>query len=504
MQQEDFKDDTAYALSLGLLPGIGKQIQRQLLSAFPQFHDLHQASFDHLQKVLKRQSTATVVYEQIHHQQAWLSIWKNAQHSIEQHKQAHISIISLTSPMYPALLKKITDPPVALYAKGNITLLQQSTMVAIVGTRQPTTDGERIAHYLTKSFVHHNYCIISGLAKGIDTIAHKSALEAQGKTIAVIATPLNQIYPAENKGLAQQIIENEGLLISELALGAKSFRSAFVQRDRLQSGLSLGIIPIQTALDGGTMHTISFAKQQQRLVACPYPSKADKYAHQYEGINAVINNPSPQVYAFQASQIEQSDIYTRLQKVREQLLSSSPRRSELAYPTAAYHQQYIIAESSAFYTVNEQTDSTSIHHQQDVAVEQPTPYLSEEKFPQQREVPLQQISTETQMVKQTLKDIPPQQEKEAPTIKSQNEQQETVVMEENRKEAKKTASRLRQKKASLTPETSKRTKTKKTTSESMSAPAHDSFEQPKKYNAKRRAGEQASGIDAGFTQNSLW
>jgi DNA processing protein len=128
-----------------------------------------------------------------------------------------------------------------LYAKGESDLLKHPRTIAIVGTRNPTQEGVHVAYRLTQQWVRYGYVIVSGLARGIDTAAHKGALEAAGKTIAVLGTPLDTIYPAENKGLAEQIVKEGGLLLSELIAGQSGFRSAFVRRDHIQSGLSLRV-----------------------------------------------------------------------------------------------------------------------------------------------------------------------------------------------------------------------------------------------------------------------
>ncbi|MFY0517858.1 DNA-processing protein DprA [Lysinibacillus sp. UGB7] len=181
-----------------------------------------------------------------------------------------IKVISYESPYYPISLRFIKDPPVVLYAKGNIELLKNMDMVAIVGTREPTDIGLKSAKKIASRFVDMGYVIVSGLALGIDTAGHEGALRKEkGRTIAVMAGDLTKIYPAKNKSLANEILEKEGLLISETPIGKPNTRGSFVQRDRIQSGLSLGICPVQTPIKSGTQHTIRFAKEQERLIFTP-------------------------------------------------------------------------------------------------------------------------------------------------------------------------------------------------------------------------------------------
>ncbi len=168
--------------------------------------------------------------------------------------------------------------------------LSAGDSVAVVGTREPTERGLEVASRVARYFAEHGYTIIGGLAKGIDTAAHAAALEAGGRTIAVLGTPLDKVYPAENKGLAQRIVSQSGALVSELAFGQRSYKGGFVRRDRIQSGLSLGVIAVQTRADGGTMHTVAFAGRQKRLVLCPQPLASEADAPQYEGIWQILRS----------------------------------------------------------------------------------------------------------------------------------------------------------------------------------------------------------------------
>lgn len=209
---------------------------------------------------------------------------------IEEHAKNGIEILSLHSPEYPELLKLIEDPPVLLYCKGNKALLKNFKNIAVIGTREPTKYGEAAAKKLARKFANEGYTIVSGLAKGIDTFAHLGALEAEnGKTIAVMAGSLDRIYPAENKGLVDKILLNQGLLVSEIGIGQKTNKGSFVKRDRIQSGLSLGVCPVQAPLKSGTHHTINYAKLQNRLVFCPTPVEGEE-VEATQGIYALMRD----------------------------------------------------------------------------------------------------------------------------------------------------------------------------------------------------------------------
>jgi len=177
-----------------------------------------------------------------------------------------------------------------LFVKGAIGALSDNLNVAVVGTRDSTSTGEKVAFKIAKWLGEHKWCVVSGLAKGIDSAAHKGTMDAQFPTAAVMATPLNKIYPAENRQLANDILDRGGCWISEFPLWKKPYRSAFVQRDRIQSGMSVAVIPVQTDVEGGTMHTVRFAEQQGRLVLCPRPIQGEQFLKQYAGIRNLIDS----------------------------------------------------------------------------------------------------------------------------------------------------------------------------------------------------------------------
>lgn len=160
---------------------------------------------------------------------------------------------------YPEILRHTVDekgertPPLLLYALGDLSALS-APCVAIVGTRNPTKEGAQTAHYLSKHFAEEGFCIVSGLALGCDTYAHRGALEANGRTVAFLAHGLDTLIPPENRNLAKDIVRHGGLLLSEYPFGTSNTKYAFIARDRLQGGLSLATIVVQTSTEGGSMH----------------------------------------------------------------------------------------------------------------------------------------------------------------------------------------------------------------------------------------------------------
>jgi len=186
---------------------------------------------------------------------------------VERHK---MRLISFWDEEYPDLLRKIYDPPVLLFVRGAI-LRDDERALAIVGTRDATIYGERIAESIGRELARLGVTVVSGLARGIDTIAHRSVVQAKGRTIAVIGSGLDIPYPPENKGLMDTIAET-GAVLSEFPLGTNPDAPNFPKRNRIISGLSLGTVVVESAEDGGAMITASTALDQNREVfAVPGP-----------------------------------------------------------------------------------------------------------------------------------------------------------------------------------------------------------------------------------------
>lgn len=198
---------------------------------------------------------------------------RSAQRIIEASETEGIGILSYFDADFPQILRECVDekgkadPPIVLYYRGDITSLKK-TGVAVIGTREPTENGKKAGLYFSKELARHGFNIVSGLAAGCDTYAHRGALEANGTTTAFLATSLNweEIYPKENRDLAEKIVKNGGLLISEYHLGQNSGRYAFVARDRLQAGLSFATLAIQTDIQGGTMHAVNATIAAHKLL----------------------------------------------------------------------------------------------------------------------------------------------------------------------------------------------------------------------------------------------
>jgi len=179
-----------------------------------------------------------------------------------------ITLISCLDEVYPKRLFNLDDYPLLLHCKGNLSLLGSPKTVAVIGTRQPSDYGNKVAVRMGELLSSKGWIVISGLAKGCDTGAHNGAIRNRNSTIAVLAHGLDRVYPSENRHLADSIIAQGGCLVTEYSIGYQPNRGSFVTRDRIQAAISKGIIVIETDIQGGTMHTVRIAKELGRPIAC--------------------------------------------------------------------------------------------------------------------------------------------------------------------------------------------------------------------------------------------
>lgn len=204
-----------------------------------------------------------------------------------------IGVISYYEKGFPDILKNTIDedgkpaPPLLLFYKGDISIINMPC-IAVIGTREITPNGEKAGMYISREFAKRGFCIVSGLAIGCDTIGHKGALEAGGKTIAFLAHGLDSIYPSQNKELAEEILLKGGLLLSEYPIGMEVSRYNLVARDRLQAGLSIATIVIQTGEKGGTMHAANTTLKAGKLLYTIYYQDQETREHEKTKGNALL------------------------------------------------------------------------------------------------------------------------------------------------------------------------------------------------------------------------
>lgn len=196
----------------------------------------------------------------------------HAEEIVKQHYNLGIKIISYFDEIYPESFRKTLNeqgtkrkPPIILFCKGNISLLG-TPCITMIGSRSCTAHAFRTGEKLAENFAKKGFTIVSGLAAGCDTSAHIGALKSYGKTIAILAHGLDRVYPAKNRNLLEEILKNDGLLISEYPIGQKPSPYKFVERDRLQASLSIATIVIQSGIHGGSMHAANAAYNSHKLL----------------------------------------------------------------------------------------------------------------------------------------------------------------------------------------------------------------------------------------------
>lgn len=196
------------------------------------------------------------------------------------------NFFTINDDVYPQCLKEISNPPEKLYYKGNLELLKSERLIAVVGTRNPSSYGKLCCECMVKKMSEANITVVSGFAKGIDSIAHKSSLLTDGKTIAVIASGLDIVYPASNLSLYREM-EEKGLILTEYEEGTKPYKSNFPQRNRIIAGLSKGTIVIESKNRGGSLITADLALEFNRDV---YAVPGDIFSLYSKGCNNLIRD----------------------------------------------------------------------------------------------------------------------------------------------------------------------------------------------------------------------
>lgn len=203
--------------------------------------------------------------------------------------------VDINSKYYPEKLRYIDSPPKQLYCLGNLELLNYEKNIAIIGSRDCSYYGERVTKDFAFNLVKENVCIVSGLAKGVDSYAHIGALNAKGKTIAVIGSGLDNIYPKENIKLAESIIKNNGLIISEYPLGTPPLKQHFPARNRIICGLSDSVLVTEARKKSGTNITVNFALEQGKDV---YVVPGNIYSKTSDGTNFMISEGAIPVMSY--------------------------------------------------------------------------------------------------------------------------------------------------------------------------------------------------------------
>ncbi|MCK5834900.1 MAG: DNA-processing protein DprA [Lentisphaeria bacterium] len=263
-------ENLAYFI-LNLIPKIGPITVKKLLTVFPTAVDILQATRSELIEIQGIGPTHA------NHITAWQTE-TNYEEELRRCEEAGIELVSPVHPDYPQLLLETYDPPLCLYVRGNTKILNGNN-IAFVGSRKTSFYGVEVTKDLARCAKFEDWTVVSGLARGIDTVAHQTVVDHGGITIAVIGSGLARLYPKENLQLARDIVENGGAIISEFPLNAPPARTSFPMRNRIIAGMSKGTLVVEGGIKSGSMITATQAIEQGKLVFA---------------VPGLINNPQAQ------------------------------------------------------------------------------------------------------------------------------------------------------------------------------------------------------------------
>lgn len=271
------ESDRLYWVGFNLVKGIGAVRFRSLLDAFGDAQSAWQASSDDLRQAGLGQKIVDNLL-QLRNQVSLEQVWER----LQQHK---VTVLVWDDAEYPHRLKEIDQPPPVLYVRGTLGE-QDEWAVAVVGTRHVTAYGRQVAEEVSGTLARSGVTVVSGMARGVDTFAHQAALNAGGRTIAVLGCGVDVVYPPENRRLAAQIVEH-GALISDYPLGAAPESQNFPPRNRIISGISRAVIVVEAGVTSGALITASFAVEQGRDV---FAVPGSILAPQCQGTNRLIRD----------------------------------------------------------------------------------------------------------------------------------------------------------------------------------------------------------------------
>ncbi|HEV2915842.1 MAG TPA: DNA-processing protein DprA [Pyrinomonadaceae bacterium] len=245
-------------IALNMTPGIGPRAAAKLLERFGSAEAVFNASRAELEAVRLRPEAIESIMAR--------DLLEKATLEIERVRSLGADVLLLDDGTYPSLLREVFDPPITLYVKGAWEECLDGPCVAIVGSRRCSTYGQNTAGMLARELAARGVTIISGLARGIDAAAHRGALEGGGRTVAVMGTGLDQVYPRDHQKLAREILDHDGALVSEFPLATPPAPQNFPYRNRVISGLSLGVLIVEAAENSGSLITARMAMEQNREV----------------------------------------------------------------------------------------------------------------------------------------------------------------------------------------------------------------------------------------------
>jgi DNA processing protein len=245
-------------IALNMTPGVGPRAAAKLLERFGSAEAVFNATRGELEGLRLRPEAIESIRAR--------DLFEKAEDEIESVRKLGADVLLLDDGVYPQLLREIFDPPITLYLKGAWAACFEQPCVAIVGSRRCSTYGQNAASMLARDLAQRGVTIISGLARGIDAAAHRGALEAGGRTVAVVGTGVDQVYPRDHRKLLDEILASGGALVSEFPLGTPPAPQNFPYRNRVISGLSLGVLIVEAAENSGSLITARMAMEQNREV----------------------------------------------------------------------------------------------------------------------------------------------------------------------------------------------------------------------------------------------
>lgn len=245
-------------IALNMTPGIGPRAAAKLLERFGSAAAVYRATRVELEALhLLPEAVESVIARDLH---------DKAETEIKNVRALGGDVLVLDDGVYPSLLREIYDPPIVLYVKGAWTACLDQPCVAVVGSRRCSTYGQNAAMMLARDLAQRGVTIVSGFARGIDAAAHRGALEAGGRTVAVLGTGIEENYPRDHRQLGREILAGGGAMVSQFPLGTPPVSENFPYRNRIISGLSLGAVVVEAAENSGSLITARLAIEQNREV----------------------------------------------------------------------------------------------------------------------------------------------------------------------------------------------------------------------------------------------
>jgi DNA processing protein len=310
-------DTRGYWLGFSLVKGIGPARVRALLDAFGDVEAAWNASREDLRSVgLNATLIDALIDARVH---------LDLHAELDRVDQAGFTLLTWEDPKYPERLLEIDAPPPALFVWG-ATEYEDRWAAAIVGTRKPTGYGTDVAHEVATTLARNGVTIVSGLARGVDSVAHRAAVEAGGRTLAVLGSGVDYIYPREHRRLAEKIAEN-GAVLSDYPLGTRPEPGNFPPRNRIISGLALVVVIVEAGESSGALITAEFAADQGREV---FAVPGSIYSHASRGTNRLIQSGArPLLSADEVLEALNLDVLARQETVSEALPEDETERQLL-------------------------------------------------------------------------------------------------------------------------------------------------------------------------------